>query len=230
MAKIIYLSDNEEKALRLLAEAKTGPQIKAQCDIPLAGMGVFTSEIRRKTGIRDTRFALECRRYIERYEATIGQPVSLDQIRILRDILKGETFEGIAYRMQLEKSVVWKLYDQACESAAIFTRDEKARRVQMRLYLATFHTLPLEGSNALSSKETLFLKMFADGLPYAQIADETKERPEFVQWKIKGICSRLGLTARGRDTQRRLARAFLAYGAQTPAPALPVTMDDPAFN
>ncbi len=234
-----YLTENEAKTLRFLGEGKSLPFIRDNCQMPLAGMHVFTSSLRRKTGIRDTRYAPECREYLKQVEAALSGPGPTEtELRVLSHIAEGDTFVAIASRLEITREAVWTLYDSACAAAGIFTRDERTRKTQIRLFLSTRKISGLSGMTALTGHELQFLRAFASGQTYVQIAESEGQPLEYVRFRARGVLLRLGLTARGRDAQRNLVRAFLvAYDAQTgqlesPAAAdpSPVSMDDPAFN
>ncbi len=233
---IIYLSENEEKALRLLAAGYSIREVYDNCKVPLSGMSVFTAQIRRKTGIEHTRHPQECREYIARVEAALrGHGPDEIELRVLSHIAEGDTFIAIANRLQIARERVWALYDSGCAAAGIFTRDDRARKTQLRLYLSVSKIDTLRGMTAVTGHELQFLRAFASGQTYAQIAESEGQPLEYVQYKAKGVLLRLGLTARGRDAQRNLVRAFLvAYDAKTQSgelePPQSVSMDDPAFN
>src|SRR5688572_11284574 len=145
--KIIYLSEDEEKALRLLAEQASAYTIRDQCKLPLSGLAIFTSEIRRKTGIRDTKNPNECRSYIRQYEAAMAaaRPTD-DEIWLLRHYSEKDTIEGLTYQWNTQhmeqtpitETVMLSMIEQAFEHIGIFTKDDRARRMQFRYYLAAY--------------------------------------------------------------------------------------------
>src|SRR5689334_11098476 len=101
MARNIYLNPNEDKALRLLAEGRSHYVIRDQCVIPLAGMAIFTQNIRRKTGIQDTRYPRECRLYVERVDSALAnRALTPEEVHVLEMYSDNQTVEGIAYRNQ----------------------------------------------------------------------------------------------------------------------------------
>lgn len=237
MARNIYLTENEEKAIRALTEPIVYSALKHSCEVPAIGVHLFAADLRRKTGIRDTKNPLECRAYLQRYDAAMSSLApTAEQLTLLRYFLAGESYQGVAYQLtrargesQIEPLVatdIPPLVDDACASVGIYTRDDLARRVQIRIYLASFHTA-LSPSNALSPTEEKYLRLWAEGKGHSEIADAVGERREYIKDMIKTACKRLGLCARGRGVQRSLVRAFFA---QMDSPKEQIDMSDPAFN
>jgi DNA-binding CsgD family transcriptional regulator len=221
---IIYLTPNEEKTLRLLMDDLSSYAIIRQCEIPSIGLSLFKHEIRRKTGIRDTKNTKEIRQYFAAYDASMAaQPISVEQVRTLRLFLGGDTFEAISYQMGVPPEGAEELIYSACRAAGIFTRDDQARKTQVRLFLAIFH--PSREGEQTPDQMTV-LRLTADGLSPLEICDRMQRPLPYVRFILKTGCLLLGLTARGRDVQRNLIRAyFTRKDAENP----PVTMDDPAF-
>jgi DNA-binding CsgD family transcriptional regulator len=203
----IYLTAEENKALLLMANGYNSLHIKQKCDIPLSGMGQFTSTIRRKTGIRDHKNPMECRTYLERYAATMENPsLTEQQLNALRRILEGETLMGIGYQLgEIGEDGAAKLIDEACNAVGIFTRDERTRRIQIRIYLST---LP-RNIKPPSPVDLKILRLMAEGMTPQQIAREWGERERYIVIKARDVCLRLGFNARGRDVQRQLIRGWL---------------------
>jgi hypothetical protein len=212
--KIIYLSEDEEKALRLLTEQASAYTIRDRCKLPLSGLAIFTSEIRRKTGIRDTKNPKECQSYIRQYEAAMAaaRPTE-DEIWLLRHFCDKDTIEGITYQwnaLHLEQTpftedAIRSAIEQAFEHIGIFSKDERARRMQFRYYLAAYRPQKLPDTG----HQWEFLRHTAAGLTVKQIADLMNEPLDYVQAKIEDACIRVGLKAKGRDVQRNLIRVFL---------------------
>lgn len=237
--KHLYLTDNEQTALQILANGGDHIAVRNECVIPLSGMGFFTSEIRRKTGIRDTLDSAECRAYLERYESAITSHVwdPLDK-RIATLFLQKQSFASIEYRLDVEganlvKGVIPQAMDILCEKAGIFTRDEKARRVQLKTYLAAFHLS--KNFSDLSPTRRKALDLFASGMTFRQIAFCMNIEYAYAEFLIKSTCKEVGIVARGRGIQQKLVRVFRASANIPDAPfaddeeIAPVTMEDPSF-
>lgn len=235
----LYLTENEQKALRILANRGDHIAVRNECVIPLSGMGFFTSEIRRKTGIRDTLDSEECRAYLERYEnaLTYQRWDPLDN-RLVSLFLQKNTFTAIASRLKAEGVVhlpgdIGRDLDLACEKAGIFTRDEKARRVQLKIYLTAFYLT--KKPEKLSPHNRKAMELFASGMTIRQIAFCMQVEYAYAQYLVQSTCKEVGIVARGRGLQQKLARVFLASkNAPEELPSeeaeiTPVTMDDPAF-
>lgn len=223
MALNIYLTEDEYKALVLLSEGKTSYMIRQNCFVPASGLSFFLSEIRRKTGIRDTKQPPECREYLKRHAEALSTPPTTDQIRILQKYQAGETWEGIAHTMPLLIEQVIPALDSACRAVGIFTQDERARKIQVRQYLACYlpHELVIFTPSVLA-----VLRGIANGTPLEDIAQQVDQRLEWVRSTAKDTLFKLGLAARGRDVQRNMATAFLRVREHLNPT---ITMDDPAF-
>lgn len=219
----IYLTKDEHKALVLLSEGKTSFMIREQCLVPASGMSFFLSEIRRKTGIRDTKQPPECREYLKRHNEALSHSPAPEHIRLLQKYQAGETWEGIAYTMPLPIEEVLPALDKACHAIGSFTRDERARKMQVRQYLACY--LPNEtviwAPNVLA-----VLHGIANATPIEEIAAEVNQLPGWVRSTAKDTLYKLGLAARGRDVQKTMAASFLRVREYLNPT---VTMDDPAF-
>lgn len=220
---VIYLNEDENTCVNLIAQGFSTRHILENCTIPAAGFHVFCADIRRKTGVRSQDY-VEYRNYLERYSEAIGaNRLSPDEARALRRFVDGDTYKAIAYVMQLQEIEIEPLIDNACKAAAIFTRDERARRMQARLYLAIFR--PNYGE--LSPWETRLLRYLAEGKSYFDISELLGAgNPEsHLIGKAKMACLRLGFAARGYNAQRNLLRAYFAHLDRQSS----LTMDDPMF-
>lgn len=223
MSLNIYLTKDEHHALVLLSELKTTYAIQEQCKIPMSGMGFFLSEIRRKTGIRDTKQTKECKDYLKRHAEALSKPPTTDQIRILRKYLAGETWEAIGNSMPLPLEQVIPTLDKACHAVGIFTQDERARKIQVRQYLACY----IPNETVIWTPATLaVVRGIANATPIEEIAQQVNQTTGWVRSTAKDTLYKLGLAARGRDVQRNMANAFLRLRDHINPP---VTMDDPMF-
>lgn len=224
----LYLTDNEEKALRMMAEAKHHTAIRKECEIPHSGFHAFTYSIRRKTGIRDHKDDQECRDYLRRYaEAMANRPIADVHVRVLRRVLARETFAGIGYQEgKVSESSAFEMFQAACHAAGIFTTDKRALRVQIRIYLATFH--PTNGMPLSPIEEDMLRKLAFEGMTPAQYAREYRfnENERHYVLKARDACERLGFNVQGNGTQRQMLKDYFLRMDARPAP---VTMDDPMF-
>jgi hypothetical protein len=221
---VIYLSEVENCTLTLLSKGFSTRDIHATCAIPLSGYAIFTQDLRRKTGIRDHRDSSECRSYLEKYQQAItGEGPTAEQTRAIRSFSLGNTITTIGYLLGLTEEVTEQTIDAACRAAGIFTRDERARRGQIRLYLAIFRP----NFKPLTEQETQILRAMADGKTFGEISDTVvTARIPYLKIKAKEACMRLGFDVKGRNAQRNLLRAYFAHlDAQSPKDP----MDDPMF-
>lgn len=118
----------------------------------------------------------------------------------------------------------YELFSAACHAAGIFTEDKRAVRVQIRIYLALFHST--NGKELTPGEEDLLRKMAFEGMTPQQYAREFRptERERFYVMKARDACTRLGFSVQGNGTQRQLLREyFMRLDAQK------ITMDDPMF-
>jgi hypothetical protein len=220
----IYLSEDEQKAIVLLSQRYTYNELPMHCRIPLSGMNFFLAEIRRKTGIRDTKYHKECKDYLTAVAATLEkESPSRDQIWAMRLYLEESTIEAMARELKISQDEVLPFLDSACRAVAIFTRDERARKMQVRQYLTSMH--PADDV-ILTPARMHILRGIAAGHPMPQIADEIQKPLKWTQQTARDIVRGLGLSTRGRDVQRTLVRTFLRV-RDTERPS--ITMDDPLF-
>lgn len=189
----------------------------------MSGMSFFLSEIRRKTGIRDTKDHKECRDYLKHFASFTANLPSADELFALRLLMAGSSLEAMAYKLHLPQEQITTFLDTACRSVGILTRDERARKIQVRQYI-TSH-FPISGV-IFTPARLAVLRGVADGKPLAQIADEVNQPTDWVEWTLKDLTKGLGLVTRGRDVMRTLIQTFLKVReVRNPS----ITMDDPAF-
>lgn len=219
---IIYLTAEEEKALRLLALGCGSRSIIEQCDVGLSGIAIFTQKIRRKTGIADHKEKKQCEAYLERYERAMVNPVLSDnQLRALRMLTNGDTMEATAYRLEVSTiAEATAILDSALEAAGIFTHDPTQRKLQARLFLAAFYSHPI----TMSKVERQILKQMAEGKHFLEIAEQIGDPVKYVKERAASACRMLGFSTQGRNTQRNLLRAYFAQHDRQM-----VTMEDPMF-
>lgn len=227
----IYLTPDEEKALRILADSRPHFVLKEANVIPTYGLSIFLSNLRRKTGIRDTKNSKEIRAYFSKYEEAMAypgfSPEELDAVRKIID--EGAPFEEAAIALGRTVEQIEAALQSACATAGIFSRDEKTQRLQLKTYLALFNPV---GNQSLSEQELQLLRLYSEDVDYAIIAYKVNQRTPWVTEKIRDLCLKLGLNSRGRGTQRQLVRAWLAHKAATSAapaqePSAPEDAEDP---
>src|SRR5687768_9858748 len=149
---IYYLSEAENKLVNLKAEGFSSKHILANCPIPLIGFHMFTADVKRKTGIQGKDHQ-DYREFLNRYnEAISGSLTTPEQTRAMRSSLEGDTLS-----LNISRDELQAILDAACKAAGIFTRDERARKFAMRLYLALFRF----NGNPLDTLETQFLRGMA---------------------------------------------------------------------
>lgn len=225
MSHNLYLSANETKALHLFSEGKSSQFVENECVIPLSGMGFFTAEIRRKTGISSLLNHKAVGIYTQRHLDAIRSPgLSRDQEQLTRLWLGDNSPDAIAKRMQKPVWELPSLYDKTLKRAGIFSRDDRAIRFQLRLYLACFH---LHNPPPTGTKLRL-LKMYAEGKTILEMVDITGERELFIRVTLQDAYNALGLQSKGRGAVQQLACAWVR-AQETLKEITPVTMDDPAF-
>jgi hypothetical protein len=215
---IYYLTPDENLLLTLMAQDFSTRHILKNCPIPLSGFHIFCAEVRRKLGLVG-RLVHELRPFLERYNAAMANPFhpTPDQKSAVRHYLDGNTAS-----LQLPPYALQSLIDELSERVGIFTRDERARKAHLRLYMAIFHF----NGKPLTPLETQILRGMAEGLTFEEISDSIVTAPIlFLKGKAKEACQRLYFDAQGRNAQRTLLRAYFAWiDAHKTDP-----MDDPLF-
>lgn len=223
-AHIYYLDQDENKVLRLIYQGFKSRHIAENCCIPPTGYHIFCADIRRKTGIQNIHDHQELRSFYSKYAAALPYIYTdPEQTRALRKFVECKFLTGTAYALKLTNDEAQALIDKACQTAAIFTRDERARRAQARIYLAIFK--PNYGP--LTPHEEQILRLMASGISMLGVmASMGASSPlNFYKRKAKDACQRLGFDVPGRNAQRTLLRTYFAYlDAQREN-----TMDDPMF-
>lgn len=221
--KIIYLTKDEDNAIKLLAKGASPSIIQRNCILPASGMGFFTAELRRKTGIIDTRNPRQCREYLENYrKAMEGEGLTPTQLKAARFQQDRETYGAIAARLGIPQAEVSLLIEDACTSAGIFSHDVRARKAQWRIYLALFHPI---AERPISDQKMTMLRLLAEGMSYYDIAEKMSWPLEYLKLVSRQVCAYLGLTAKGKNAQRRLIVAYLEHKDTETADM----MNDPAF-
>lgn len=225
MKRNIYLTELEEKALSLLAKGISQPVVRRECNIPKTRMDIFTSNLRRKTGIKSQKDDQQCQEYLRRYSAAMENPTTNPKhIEVMRRFMERETLEGMAYQLKLSPEDTTALLNEACEAVGIFSKDDKARRLQIRTFLSIRHS---RNGKEPTELEMQLLRYMAIGGKPLHFAYEQRQRPRHIILLAREVCTRLGFNVEGRGVQRRMIQDYLArLDAQEPAP---VTMDDPMF-
>lgn len=214
---VYYLSEAENTLLNLKAEGFSTNHILKNCPIPLIGYHMFTADVKRKTGIIGRHYP-EYRAFLDDYSSAMsGNLTTPEQTRAMRHFVEGNTLS-----LNMTRDDLQTLIDAACKAAGIFTRDERARKYAMRLYLAIFRF----NGRPLDTLEVKFLREMADGKSFEEINEYCPaQRVSFVMRKAHDACQRLYFDAPGRNAQRNLLRAYFAWkDAHKSDP-----MDDPMF-
>jgi hypothetical protein len=216
---IYYLSEAENTFVNLKAQGFSTNHILENCPIPAIGYHMFTADVKRKIGIIGREYS-DFRAFLNDYSAAMsGDLTTIEQTRALRGYMRSDT---LSLRMTREE--LFSTIDAACLAAGIFTRDERARRFALRLYLAIFRP----AGRPLDTLEEKFLRELAQGRSFEEINEYCpSQRVQFVVKKAQEACMRLHFDAPGRNAQRNLLRAYFAHIDRQKASE--ITMDDPAF-
>jgi hypothetical protein len=214
---IYYLSKAENTLVNLKAEGYSTHHILENCPIPSSGYHMFTADVKRKTGVFGRDY-IEFHNFLEKYRATMsGDLTTPEQTRVMRQVVVGNTL-----LLNMSGDEIQSTLDIACKAAGIFTRDERARRYAMRLYLSLFRF----NGRPLDDLELPILRGMAEGMSFEQIAEKiVSQRMSYLIIKAREACQRLYFDAQGRNAQRNLLRAYFAWiDAHKTDP-----MDDPMF-
>lgn len=205
-------------------------EIQRKCTLPLSGFFVFAQNIRRKTGIADTRSPEQCRAYLQKYaKAMAGPGFTKDQVTLARLTLGGHTTEGKAHQIKSTEAQVIELIADLYAKAAIYAEDPTVRKGQLKTYLAAHHPENVE----VSMDQMVILNYLAQGKSYEEIGQILSNTPaNKIRRQAMLTCIRLGLNARGNGVQRNLIRKYLAKvdaDNVKEAQGLEDLMDDPMF-
>jgi hypothetical protein len=226
--KNLYLTANEEKAVKLLADGRSSGFILEQCEIPVSGLGTFTAELRRKTGIEDTRSPSDCKSYLNRYAKAFEVPpkLSREQEEATRIILKGNSMTAVAYRVGGAFESAVTLIDSIFSTAGIFSKDPRTQRAQLRLFMAVFH-LRKNICEDIGPKAWEILRASARGEHYTDLALKHHLTEEQVCTMAHNGLMMLGFVTRGRGTKENLLRAYMEYLDEQIAQEAVDPMNDP---
>lgn len=254
MARIIYLTPNEESALRLYARGKASIlDLQQNCLIPAAGLQSLRNDLKRKTGIEDLHDKDEVREYIVKHETTLRlHALGPQQIDFAQKYVESRNVAHLAHMLSIYPDEVPEPLEQLLKLIGIFSKDEATRKLHTRVYLIYYHPK----IEPISITHTQLLRAYACGATFEEIGLSTKTPLKYVKLAIRKECSRFGLTARGRDVQRWLVAAYLDRVFDLQEPPRPgteaaeqpffmnitrreprlvsseetiITMDDPAF-
>lgn len=227
-----YLTDLEQKAVKLLAEEKSYEAIKRECYLSTLKLCPFLGAIRRKTGIADTKDAQQVRDYITKYEAAANgpgpSPLQMEVINRLMGVGYPEhELSAIDYRMGLSPGSAYMEYEAGLNAAGIYATTASERTVQCRMFLASLHVRPT--ASMLNDNHLRALRLYAQNEKEYFIAQQMP--PGFnsipaVEMLIQDGVDRLGVVARGRGVQRRLVGIALDRLEQEKSKTL---MNDPMF-
>jgi len=226
--KNLYLTSNEEKAIRLLADGRSSAILLEECEIPISGLGVFTYELRRKTGIENTRRPSDCQYYLKQYAKAFENPpqLSVEQKDAARLLMGGATIKTIATRISrsLEQGVA--IMDSTLVTAGIFSKDLRTQRSQLRLFMAVFY-LRKNVCEDIGPLTWDILRAVARGEHYTNIALKHSMSEEYTRSAAHAGLTKLGFVTRGRGTQEGLLRGYMEYLDAQAAEAAQDPMNDP---
>lgn len=217
--QIYYLTPEENKVLNLISQGFTTKHILSNCTMPSSGFHIFCAELKRKTGISG-KLSEGCQDFVSKFILRIrSNSTTPDQTRIMRQFVTGHI-----YFTHMPPAQFQTMLTEACESAGIFTHDERARRSALRLFLALFRYT----GKPLSPLEEQILRALANGISFEEIREQIPtQRKGFIKIKAREACQRLYFDAQGRNAQRNLLRAYFAHiDQQKPSQ---ITMEDPMF-
>lgn len=100
------LTTKEYSILRLLSEGFTYNEVCFRLKITGSCLHAHTNNIRRKTGIKDTKSKSECERYLMAAPRTPRHGPTSAQTTVLRMILQGMTYKAIAKELKLSVGTV----------------------------------------------------------------------------------------------------------------------------
>lgn len=237
----LYLSENELRAVQMLADEKSYQAIRRECHVwapgkcPSSAMPLFIAVIKRKTGIRDPRDPQQCRTYLENYALATQKPPTPENLETLRRVfgigyMQPHTMEALANNMHGTIEAAQQAWEDALLSIGVLTDDPAQQRVQARIYLASIKPI-IRPPAPIGPKGWQSLRMYLEGVHYADIAKALGfVRAQYAKELVKKTCEELGILARGRGVRKKLIAAALAYhDRQEMQPQPEITMDDPAF-
>jgi len=236
---IIYLTADEQRAIRIFAKGQSSREIQRQCVLPLSGMAFFTIELRRKTGIQNLRLASECQSYLERYAQALDNlatnPLSNMEVHLLRAFAGGMGLAELAYTTETPPTDFLERLNTLLTRCGIFTQDQRTQKIQAKIHMAAYHTPDV--SLSISASDWLVLRTWCEtgSCDEAAAALGWKYDQRYIRLTAQDACKMLGLSSQGKNAQLFLMRLYFAHvdlqAAQTPdAPLLGVDpMADPAF-
>jgi DNA-binding CsgD family transcriptional regulator len=129
--KLPRLSTREMAVLALLAQGDNLKEIKDYFGISLENVHTICCTLRKKTGIRQTRDAEECKRYLAKLDQSLVEralyppaappplPLTDCQLEAMRLLASGRTYQQIATFLGILPQSVQNLLTRACKCAGI---------------------------------------------------------------------------------------------------------------
>jgi hypothetical protein len=229
-----YLNPQESKALEMLSKDMSYAAVKRDClnsegKCASQALPVFMQGIRKKTGIMDLHDAQEVRAYLEKCQRAAATPPTDEQLNILRRVLGigyvPHTMEALANNTGRTKPEALQAWQDALRAIGIFATDPATQRVQAACYFAS-NTPFVQPVEPFTPKQWQALRLYSQGASFHAIASELGLlREEYGKEVVRRVCEKLGISARGRGVQRKLAALALKQAGKEHE----VTMDDPAF-
>lgn len=237
MPKNPYLTEEETRALDMLAKETSYHAIRRECNVHSARLPLFMQDLRRKTGIHDTRDAQAVQTYLTSYEQAVNGPgPNARQLECIKRVLGVDypphSLEAAAYRMDIKKAEAHELYESGLRAAGIFSRDPRTQRGQARIFLA-IRPEAQAGRPPLSRDHIAVLELLSQGYRREVIAAQLKFSIGHTKLIVSEIAQRLGAVSRGRGAQEKLillAAAHLAERQKDEQKEHEIDMSDPAFN
>lgn len=227
-----YLTPMDQKALWLLSEGRSYRIVKDETGINSQRFGIFMAKLRKKTGIEDTQDVQQVRSYLASLhngEPTPKQLEILNRVAGTGPFLIPHTIESLAMNLQISKAEAEAKVADACAAVGIMAKDERERRVQIKMYMADRKTV-VKGVERLSHEHIAVLREYAEG---AHVEYMERMGSQFhvnrAKLLLKEGLSLLGICARGRGVQRRLVTIALKRAERESMARTAPTMDDPAF-
>lgn len=233
--QIPYLTQDEQRAVELLASGKTLEQIARALELSEPRKARYLLDtLVRKTGISQ-RSPERAKAYLRAVEQAFDSDgPNHEQIALIQNIAN-DGFPRALYLAPIkhtsaETTEKIALHESALNAAGIFSRNPGEVRVQCCAFLAGQKPIPL-----LSDKCKAALRLYANGCRMADIAAIMGESMNAlcVEKLIRTGCDALGVTSRGRGVQRRLLAIALERmeprREQSEQKPDEITMSDPLF-
>lgn len=132
----MHLTRTENTILNLLAEGASYLQIANYLKTNTSCIHAHTNNIRRKTGIRNTKDKLECLRFVGRHMPKDLSGPTATQRKVLQMLSHGVRYSEIARKLQISIGTAMNHASQACQRAGI-TQGQGRRQEAIEQWLRT---------------------------------------------------------------------------------------------